>query len=365
MTLDPSTTAPKPLHSQCSNKPFADAQALMEMRVSKFNSNVARALEAMDEEMAADPSYVKPYETAFVSLQDQLLVCKVYETKISVYIKAFKLDEAVHATSVSLFKRFYLHQSIFNHDPRIILITCIFLAAKAENSYIPLSDFLLKVPQSSRPEKEAVWEKELIVADTVGFAFTVQHVHWPLHGLFLDLQTFYATKYPQLDQRKTALNSLARIYARARELSQIATCTDLQLTHWGSQIALGCFLLASTEQGQNARSDFEQYLSFRISWVDTDTLVGLHEKLGQVTDAIKAQKEFEEMAKDANSLVSLKRKEINSKLAGCLNPEFLPDSKLHAKRKKQEEEKKEAKRLKKVQKETEHMNVNAIQNPFE
>ena len=32
-----------------------------------------------------------------------------------------------------------------DHDPKLVLLTCLFLAAKVENSYIPLVDFLNKV----------------------------------------------------------------------------------------------------------------------------------------------------------------------------------------------------------------------------
>ncbi|KAI9337578.1 cyclin-like protein [Obelidium mucronatum] len=296
-----------------------------------------------------NPEYIKCSRDKFVSAQEQLLMCKVYETKVTGYVKVFKFDEAVHATSVALFKRFYLKQAVFNYDPKIILLTCIFLAAKIESSYIPLTDFLAKVPASQRPELDIVREMELIVADTVGFQFMVHQVRWPLHGLFLDLQTYFTTVYPALDARKQAFNNLAKIYGRARELSQIALCSDLQFTHWSSQIALGCFLLASQEL--DMRADLDRYISYRIDWIDTDTIASLHVKLEGVTNAIAAQQEFEKLAKDPKSVVGVKVKEVNAKLAGCLNPEYLAVSKLHEKRKREAEAAKDAKRQKKNAKE--------------
>ncbi|KAJ1556752.1 hypothetical protein HK405_001919, partial [Cladochytrium tenue] len=44
-------------------------------------------------------------------------------------------------------------------------------------------------------------------------------------------------------------------------------------------------------------------------------------------------------------------KRIDLKLQGCRNPEFLPDSALHAKRKRQRDEEKERKRAKKARRE--------------
>ncbi|KAI8615804.1 hypothetical protein BC830DRAFT_258049 [Chytriomyces sp. MP71] len=381
---------PKPLHHQCSLAPYASAQELNAARVAFFNKNVSLALEAMQEEKDANPAYSPPPTTAFISPQDQLLVCRVYETRIAIYIKTFKLDESVHATAVSLFKRFYLRQALFNHDPRHILLASIFLAAKAENSYLPLADFLVKVPAASRPSQEAMWDKELVVADVCGFQFGAGaggggggHVHWPLHGLFLDLQltpsktkqTYYTNLHTPLGAKQTledaragkeklkqALTLLVALYTRAKELATLSICSDLSLTHWSSQIALGCFRLAATEQGPEARAEMDRYISFRITWVDTDTLVGLHAKLDEVAEALVAQAEFEKMAKDGKSAVSVKAKEINARLQGCLNPEFLEDSKLHEKRKRAEEEAKEAKRQKKMKKEKASMD--ALENVF-
>ncbi|KAJ3142629.1 hypothetical protein HK100_012481, partial [Physocladia obscura] len=277
--------------------------------------------------------------------------------------------DTVHATSISLFKRFYLTQAVFNHDIKVVLITCIFLAAKIESSYIPLTDFLAKVPQFQRPDVDVIRDYELIVADAVGFDFMVRQVKWPLHGLFLDLQvsTYFSTAYTSHDTRKQALNNLVKMYTRARELMQNALCSDLSLTHQSSQIALGCFVLASKEldatlatnksdsqpKQQFLRDDLDRYISYRINWVGTDTIAALQQKLSSVEDAIMGQIEFEKMAKDTKSIVSVRAKEVGAKLQGCLNPEYLPNSRVFEKRRREEESAKDTKRQKKIVKENE------------
>ncbi|ORY50475.1 cyclin-like protein [Rhizoclosmatium globosum] len=325
-TAPPGATAapkPKPLHLQ--NKPpmFSDMASLSQARSDTHSANVDSAAKAMDEEFAEDPSFERCPREAFVTAQDQTLVCKVYETRIAAYVRAFKFDdsEAVHATAVSLFKRFYLKQAIFNYDPKIILMTCIFLASKIENSYLELKDILAKVPASQRPSEEVIKETELVVADTIGFQFMVHQVKWPLHGLFLDLQTYFASIHQSQEPRKQAIQNLVLIYNRACELAKIAISSDLQFTHYPSQIALGSFLMASTELDL-LKSELNQYISYRIDWVDVGTIAALHTKLEGVADAIKAQQEFEKLAKDTKSVVSQKAKEVAAKLTKCMNPEY-------------------------------------------
>ncbi|KAJ3060644.1 hypothetical protein HDU98_003430 [Podochytrium sp. JEL0797] len=321
----------KPLHLQNKQVMFANAAALALARSEAHARNVEASLAAMEEERAENPAYSPCPRERIVTSQEQTLMCKVYETKVAAYVKA---------TSVAVYKRFYLKQAVFNYDPRIILLTCIFLAAKIEGSYIPLKDFLAKVPASARPEAEIVRDMELIVADTMGFEFKVHQVRWPLHGLFLDLQPYLTSNHTH-ESRKELFQTLAKLYSRARELAQIALCSDLQFTHWSSQVALGCFVLAS-KQLNLLTHELDRYISFRIHWIDTDTVAALKGKLEEVVEAIAAQQEFERLAKDATSVVSLKAKEANAKLAG------------HEKRKREEEAAKNAKRQKKSAKESQN-----------
>ncbi|KAJ3340222.1 hypothetical protein HDU83_007190 [Entophlyctis luteolus] len=309
---------------------FADSAALQAARADAHEHNIQRALDAMREEGHMDPQYVPCARERFVSVHDQLLLCRVYLSKIAGFIRVFKLDES--ATAISLFKRFYFTEAVFNYDIKVILVTCIFLAAKIESSYIPLTDFLAKVPAAQRPPVEVIRSHELVVADTVGFDFAAHQWKSQLHGLFLDMQAFLTTAYPSHDTRKLAFTSLVKVYSRSRELAQTAIHTDITFTHTSSQIAVGCFVLAAKQvAATNSPSlveDVDKYISFRIDWADTDALAALRVKLQSVEECITAQLEFEEMSRDPNGVVQARAKEASTKIAACLNPLFLPQSKV-------------------------------------
>ena len=146
------------------------------------------------------------------------------------------------------FKRFYLENSVIEYDPKLYLLACVFLASKVENANIPVADFLSKIPKA--PTAAALLESEFILCRGLKFEFSIQHIKWPLYGLFLDMQTYLRANIDGTSKRNATsfgnlLINLKDSYLKSVEYYKISLHTDLVFTHWPSQIAMGCFYLAS------------------------------------------------------------------------------------------------------------------------
>ena len=57
----------------------------------------------------------------FISVEEQVLMTRFYETKIRDYCKFFKFCKNTEATALLLFKRFFLVSSVMEFDAKLIL----------------------------------------------------------------------------------------------------------------------------------------------------------------------------------------------------------------------------------------------------
>ena len=69
-----------------------------------------------------------------ISVQDEIKLAKFYQSKMQKLCKeltrAFGFKPKVQGTALTFFKRFYLSCSMLDHDPKKIMLTCIYLACK-------------------------------------------------------------------------------------------------------------------------------------------------------------------------------------------------------------------------------------------
>ncbi|ORX82010.1 cyclin-like protein [Anaeromyces robustus] len=193
----------------------------------------------------------------FLTVNDQKLLALFYETKISDYCKFFKFSRNVLATSIVYFKRFYLYCSMMQYAPKNIVLTCLFLACKSENSYIALDEFLAKVPKG--PSPDVIKELELTVSQYIRFEYSVQSPFWALHGFYLDIQAFL--NGPDKNSVNVEDNSQRRLnttFETSCKYAFISLYGDLIFLYWPSQIALACLVVAS--KNNSFTEDLERYI---------------------------------------------------------------------------------------------------------
>lgn len=89
------------------------------------------------------------------------------------------------ATAVMYMKRFYLSNTVMDYHPKDILLTCLFLATKAESEHMSIDQF---VKELKLPSTASVLQLEFTVSQGLKFEYHVHHPYRPAYGLFLDMQ---------------------------------------------------------------------------------------------------------------------------------------------------------------------------------
>ncbi|KAH6561806.1 hypothetical protein BASA50_004835 [Batrachochytrium salamandrivorans] len=277
-------------------------------------------------------------ESQCISWTEQLEYCRFYEGKIIDYCKFFGFDKTVQATAIVFFKRFYLNNTVMDYDPKIILMTCLFLSTKVENSLMSLDEFLSKVPKS--PDASVMIDLEFTLSKGLKFEYFVHHPYWPLHGFFLDLQTYIQSSQP----RTSHVDLTKRLYAVYNQASSLITSSlisDISFIYMPSQIALA----AIKETGSHVTviaPIIDAFISDRFQNESPTRIKGIFELLELIRADLRGVKELV-VDKSIAAAVAFK-------LKTCSNPEFDSSSCLFLMRKKEEEQAAESKRLKKAEK---------------
>uniref|UniRef100_A0A8C2RMZ5 Cyclin-H n=1 Tax=Capra hircus TaxID=9925 RepID=A0A8C2RMZ5_CAPHI len=170
------------------------------------------------------------------------------------------------------FKRFYLNNSVMEYHPRIIMLTCAFLACKVDEFNVSSPQFvgnLRESPLGQEKALEQILEYELLLIQQLNFHLIVHNPYRPFEGFLIDLKT----RYPLLENpeilRKTADDFLNRV-----------ALTDAHLLYTPSQIALTAILSSASRAGIT----MESYLSESLMLKENRT------SLSQLLDIMKSMR---------------------------------------------------------------------------
>ncbi|XP_059550139.1 cyclin-H isoform X7 [Myotis daubentonii] len=175
-------------------------------------------------------------------------------------------------TACMYFKRFYLNNSVMEYHPRIIMLTCAFLACKVDEFNVSSLQFvgnLRESPLGQEKALEQILEYELLLIQQLNFHLIVHNPYRPFEGFLIDLKT----RYPVLENpeilRKTADDFLNRV-----------ALTDAYLLYTPSQIALTAILSSASRAGIT----MESYLSESLMLKENRTC------LSQLLDVMKSMR---------------------------------------------------------------------------
>nr|KAF6488970.1 cyclin H [Molossus molossus] len=172
-----------------------------------------------------------------------MTLCKYYEKRLLEFCSVFKpaMPRSVVGTACMYFKRFYLNNSVMEYHPRIIMLTCAFLACKVDEFNVSSLQFvgnLRESPLGQEKALEQILEYELLLIQQLNFHLIVHNPYRPFEGFLIDLKT----RYPMLENpeilRKTADDFLNRV-----------ALTDAYLLYTPSQIALTAILSSASRAG--------------------------------------------------------------------------------------------------------------------
>ncbi|XP_063820038.1 cyclin-H isoform X2 [Pseudophryne corroboree] len=166
-----------------------------------------------------------------------------------------KIERTGQGTACMYFKRFYLNNSIMEHHPRVIMLTCAFLACKVDEFNVSSVQFVGNLPENPATQEkilEQILEYELLLIQQLNFHLIVHNPYRPFEGYLIDLKT----RYPMLENpemlRKTADDFINRV-----------TLTDACLLFTPSIIALTAVLSSASRAGLNMESYLLECLSLK------------------------------------------------------------------------------------------------------
>lgn len=188
------------------------------------------------------------------------------------------------------------------YHPKLILLTCLFLAAKSENFFISINSFSKRIPKTT---PESILGLEFEILQSLKFTLMAHHPFRPLYGFFYDIQNVLG---PEVSTKE-----LGSVYDAARNLINEALISDAIYHFTPPQIALACFKTVNEELTM-------KYLSKKFTNVkveddvpkstDYDTLVSV------ITECQQVIKDTPNPTKDQAVM-------IDKKVQFCVNPSLV------------------------------------------
>ncbi len=164
----------------------------------------------------------------FVTPGEELEIITYYARKCQDLANFFRLPSQVRSTAIVYLYKFYLTHSVMAYHPQHIMYTCLFLAAKVENSFIGINNFSKAIPRTT---PDSILQYEYLILQSLRFSLRCHHPFMPLYGFYLDIQDLL----PKVD-----LKRLTKSCDKAREYISESLFTDVFFLFTPPQIALSC-----------------------------------------------------------------------------------------------------------------------------
>lgn len=173
-----------------------------------------------------------PSETSLDERECEQFVYFFASDRLGAVCQRLRLPSHVRGTAAAYFRRFYLQNSVNKYDPRLLLPTCVFLAAKSENCFVS-AQTLAAALESISSQQILALEFELF--SELHFTLAVHTALWPLQGFFLDIQA----------QTDVDPDTLGSMHDSARKLVISCFANDAIFLYSPSRIALAALMDAN------------------------------------------------------------------------------------------------------------------------
>ncbi|XP_029295152.1 cyclin-H isoform X1 [Cottoperca gobio] len=213
-------------------------------------------------------------ESKLLEHHEEDVLFRHYEKRMLDFCNAFKpvMPKSVVGTAIMYFRRFYLNNSIMEHHPRIIMLTCAYLSCKVDEFNVSSTQFvgnlLQETPAGQERVLEQILEYELLLIQQLKFHLVVHNPYRPMEGLLIDLKTRFPTLENPESLRKNADDFLTQ-----------AAMTDAGLLFPPSQIALTAILNSASRAGLSMESYLNECLGLKE---DKETLSKMYESMSRM-----------------------------------------------------------------------------------
>nr|XP_020450042.1 cyclin-H [Monopterus albus] len=218
-------------------------------------------------------------ESIFLERHEEDVLFRHYERRLLDFCNAFKpvMPKSVVSTAIMFFRRFYLNNSIMEYHPRIIMLTCAYLACKVDEFNVSSSQFVgnlqHETPAGQERVLDQILEYELLLIQQLNFHLVVHSPYRPLEGLLIDLKT----RYPTLDNPESLRKS-------ADDFLTQAAMTDAGLLFPPSQIALTAILNSASRASLNMESYLTECLGLKE---DKEALSKMYDSMRRMKTLVK------------------------------------------------------------------------------
>lgn len=153
---------------------------------------------------------------------------------------ACRLRQRVISTAVTYFRRVYSSHSLCRADPRLLYVTCLYLAAKAEETSIAAKHVIAtarKLPNNMLPQHydmKEVLDAEVALLEALDFVLLIPN------------------PYVDLTRLLTACSASKQLACAAwGMLNDAYLISDLCIMHAPFMVAAACLVIAAASQGTN------------------------------------------------------------------------------------------------------------------
>ncbi|KAJ7529386.1 hypothetical protein O6H91_15G047200 [Diphasiastrum complanatum] len=239
-----------------------------------------------------------------LTIDEEFLIRRYYELKIQQVCAAFAFPNKIQATAVLFFKRFYLQWSVMEHDPKHIMLTCIYLSCKVEEFHVSAEELGKGIQQ----DPQVVLKNELTVLQGLHFDLIVYAPYRSLDGFLFDMENFVQ------GTNNSSTQKLQELKEAAKFVVDTVILTDCPLLFTPGQLALAALRKANLEE---RAVDFERYLQSLCDRHPKHTF----KELTLTFDAIDTTVDVSRQPKEADLMP------IDRKLKYCRNPGLQDESK--------------------------------------
>lgn len=247
-----------------------------------------------------------------LSFEDEQQLVQYYSAKLLMLGDVLQLSTQVKATALSYFRKFYIVHSTMEYHPKDIFLTCIFLAAKVENSLISID----RLSSMLKKTQAAILDCEFLVLQSLSFTLFVHNGYRPMRGFLLDLQAVV----PTIEH-----STIESLHNSTKDAIVKSFFSDVQFHYSPPQIALAALMMANEELTM-------QYLQSKFG---TEGLDALHREsidnkgVDSLATLLQIVNECQQMIESVPVVPDNVGKAIDKKLYYMYNP----DKYLQAKRK--------------------------------
>lgn len=240
-----------------------------------------------------------------LAVDEEILIQRFYEQKIQQVCAAFSFPHKIQATAILYFKRFFLNWSVMEHDPKQIMLTCIYISCKVEEFHVSAEEFGKGIQQ----DPQAVLKNELCLLQGLNFDLIVYGPYRSLEGFIFDMENFFHSK------DETFVEKLKELKEAAIFVADKLMLTDAVLQFPPGQLALAALQNANLEE---QTVDFDRYLR---------SIADRQRKKISYSELLECLNNILEKVQDARPVNEDDVKRIDRKLKYCRNPSLQDENK--------------------------------------